>query len=492
MLDNILHQPQDDKFRVIRSANPHFHTKVASRKGGMEFLQACGFRQPTPQSQVGATITLGMLGVSGIAGDGYDATTWILPRNETDTAGSQENQEEVEETKLREQQQQQHQQQQHLITARRLLQKVALQDLGMKEEELPVYRLPPMVWGTSQRNTTGSSTTTFSQVEPFNVYRGHRFDAQAVVTGQTMGPPPNTNYVSPTEIELLKLQQRQKELERKLQHPVLDPEWRAYAANQSVTAGPVESTSTLASTTTPTTGAATGDASLLAEKLKLQQEKQLKQQNFTTKAMRDLEKIKKQKVYAHATLTIHFPDGCKVLGKFIPATTLKAVKDSIQSQVFTQGISQLFDLYITPPRRILSDDKTLQQEGLVPAAKIFISWKGSPPPLSAESTSHIRSDLFHSSTTPSSMTEIFPPSQPIAMMAADDSSTTNNATDSQNDKKKSGTSESREDALLRRMLGGKGTGLLSGKGTEANAAAATNTDSTSSSSSGKKLKWFKS
>ena len=36
-----------------------------------------------------------------------------------------------------------------------------------------------------------------------------------------------------------------------------------------------------------------------------------------------------------------------------------------------------FDLYLSPPRKVLSDDSTLSQEQLVPAAKIHVSWKNS-------------------------------------------------------------------------------------------------------------------
>ena len=106
-----------------------------------------------------------------------------------------------------------------------------------------------------------------------------------------------------------------------------------------------------------------------------------------------------KKVYAHAVLT--FPDGYKLMGKFplfciLPSnnkkqkrTTIRNVKMAFWKECLAMSgnntvegddkeaavaAMQLFDLYVTPPRRLLEETKTLQEEGFVPAAKIFVSW----------------------------------------------------------------------------------------------------------------------
>uniref|UniRef100_A0A5S6R2C5 UBX domain-containing protein n=1 Tax=Trichuris muris TaxID=70415 RepID=A0A5S6R2C5_TRIMR len=49
-LDNLINNPSEEKFRSIRMANKTFHDKVASLKGGVEFLVAVGFVRETKEN----------------------------------------------------------------------------------------------------------------------------------------------------------------------------------------------------------------------------------------------------------------------------------------------------------------------------------------------------------------------------------------------------------------------------------------------------------
>jgi hypothetical protein len=419
MLDNLLHKPGDTKVRTIRLHNATFQQKVGSRKGGVEVLVACGFERVTASASL----------LSG------EEEQLVLVNEE----------------------------QSHLLTARRLLTMRAVQDLGMTPKELPVFRPPPALVSTTASTTAGTSSSTAAGTisDGFNPYATHRFDAKSAAAGQNLGP--DSNYVSKTESALQRLQQRQAALEQEL-HTVENPEWSAYAPHQPVVVAPSNSTIP-----------AKSDAGLLAEKLQKQQQERLQREQggFTTKAMRDLEKLKKQKVYAHATLTIQFPDGFKLVGKFLPNARIGNVKIAMQTDCLLLDDTQAFDLYVTPPRRLLGDQQTLQEEGLVPAAKIFVSWKGVAPPVTQQ---YLQPSLFLAAAAP----QVFPQGKPVVAAAATSASTsTQNDDDDDGDKKPA--AETREEALMRRMMGGK-SGLAGGSSSKP----------TGKGGTGKKPKWFQS
>lgn len=408
IIDNILQKPGDSKVRTIRLQNAAFTNKVGSRKGGIEFLLACGFertRAPTP----------------------------LLSANETGD----------EQLLLKEDMQS------RLLTARRILMTRAIQDLGMKAEELPEYRDPP----------AASLTSSIPSANEFNPYVGQRFDAQSMAAGTNLGPEPN--YVSKTDSELQKLLETQAKLENQRQK--IDPEWRAFRPDESV------SFSTLSSSETgPSTNAAgPSDSSLLAERMKKQQQERLQREQggFTTKAMRDLEKLKKEKVYSHVTLTVQFPDGYKVVGKFVPSDKIKLVQRSLQQHCLT--VADDFDLYITPPRHLLLPTRSLKQEDLVPAAKVFVSWKQAPP-----QAPYLNSSLFEG---------LQPVLFPDAKLIADDVKKCVNVASSGNEgtAKPTKSAADRENDLLSKMMGGAKSIISGGSKKD-------------SSSTSKKPKWFKS
>merc|ERR1712113_155333 len=93
----------------------------------------------------------------------------------------------------------------------------------------------------------------------------------------------------------------------------------------------------------------------------------------------------------HVQLRAYFPDGSRLECKFLPHETIAVVKNIISSSFVPSTSSSSssssspsglqFELYVSPPRRILMERNSLTQEGLVPAAKIHISWKdGHSPP----------------------------------------------------------------------------------------------------------------
>jgi hypothetical protein len=449
LLDNLLHQPGNPKVRTIRLGNKAFSNRVGSRVGAIDFLQACGFQYENEQEQ----------------------NLVLLPEEE---------------------------QVKHLITARRLLMTRAITDLGMASDALPPYRPPPTL--TSSTSSTTNATTgrsnaaAASNSQAFNPYQGHRHDAKSAAVGANLGP--DANYVSVTESQLEVLQRQQAALEAKLQQPLQDRAWIATlpaSATTSATTTTISSSSQQQQQQQPSGNdnnqKGPSDGALLASRAKRQHEERMQRENggMTTKAMRDLERIKKQKVYSHVSLTIQFADGCKLTGKFLPKETVATVHAAVKKCLVQQQKEQRnFDLYVAPPRRLLPPKSTLTQEGLVPAAKIFVSWKdGSTPDKNAPVGSYLEPRLF--AVSPTATASLFPSAQPI--VGSDRASANSNSQDGTTEGGKTEKKGSREEDLLKRMMGGRGG--LGGGGGAAKGAKDKDKDAKPGGGAGGKPKWFK-
>ena len=142
-----------------------------------------------------------------------------------------------------------------------------------------------------------------------------------------------------------------------------------------------------------------------------------------------------------------FPDGQKLVGKFLPSETIGDCLTHLQSCLVE---SLDINLYVTPPRRLLPTKATLQDEGLVPAAKIFVSFvNGSTPP---SGKPYIRPELFGSKTSIDAASPVFPAGQSVHAAAKPAPSKP------VSDAKQVGAKKpkrNKEEDLLRRMMGKK-------------------------------------
>lgn len=182
--------------------------------------------------------------------------------------------------------------------------------------------------------------------------------------------------------------------------------------------------------------------------------------------------MKKAKVYSHAQLKIFFPDGARIEAKFLPSESIQIVKDIVISTFLPEYAMMAFDLYISPPRRVLDCKKSLRDEGLVPAAKIHVSWK-SPPPKASPGFC-IQPHYFQATSSRNSATA-FPDAVALGESKKD--------MDKKMPAKVSGKSgkSSKEEELMNRMLG-KRKGLGFGKKSSSTEGKSTGTG---------KPKWFK-
>jgi len=105
----------------------------------------------------------------------------------------------------------------------------------------------------------------------------------------------------------------------------------------------------------------------------------------------DFKKHKHSTVYKYAQLRICFPDGHSLSCRFHPTETIESVKDFVRDAMSSHSLPE-FDLYVSSPGEVLQDSSTILNEGLVPAARVHVSWKGSSGPIAG--SSFIRPELF--------------------------------------------------------------------------------------------------
>lgn len=495
LLDNVLQKPYEIKFRTVKLSNNIVQQKIVQCKGGVDILIACGFL-PVPENPSILQIPI-------------DST----PNNNTNTTNTNPVSSHLPTTP------QEHEQQflQNLITSRHTIARRCILELGCQPEELPHFQAPPpSLIQQIDHNNNNATNPIVSSLSSFNPYQGQRFDILSASVGTNLlGPSNNTNNYSKskTEMELERLLQQQQQLEKELYHKngnnndntTTNPihatnnshEWVAFRSNETIqyissnnkNTVVTEKKMNLSSTTRRRGGGVNGnddssddtggDASLLASRAQklLLERTQRDQQGFTTLAMRQLEQLKHQKVYNYATLQIYFPDGIRLCGKFLPKGTLYEVYNAIQRECLQKNDNNKnnknqqneqqqqkdkkidgleFYFYMTPPRRQLSMEKTLLEEGLVPAAKLYVSWNASIQ------SRQIQSNLFHNNSTKDSTTTTmhgiaYPTSHAIIRANNNIPDTTNNATNnnsSQPSKPPTKKKLNREEELLKRMMGG--------------------------------------
>jgi hypothetical protein len=434
VLDNIIQKPFDSKVRSIRLGNPAFDKKVASRRGGVEFLLACGFvkeNPPPPLLTKGNEVQEAFL----VLKDDGDETMEESQRHLRKEAYTS-----------------------HIITARRLLLTRAIRDLHMKAEELPAYRNPPPPVATAGTNPASAAKVAFDP------YQAHRYDGMSAAVGAQLTP--DQNYESTTEKQLKTLQQQKERLEQKLQKDFQDRAWVASQPNASGKPTPIMAG------TNDDNDDNKGTAGMIAAQFQKQQaeRKQREEGGFTTKSMRELEKLKKQKVYTHTQLALQFSDGTVLQGKFLPKEKIKTVVEAMK-ECFVATPSEsmgAIEIYVTPPRRTLAPTASLQDEGLVPAAKVFV--KVALP----NYRPFLKPELFQKAPV-GGRTAAFPFSQPVVADKTKEAAAAAPAAAAAAPK------EDKEEALLRRMMGG---------GRKLGSASGTNNSKKSKPGIGKP-KWFK-
>lgn len=106
-----------------------------------------------------------------------------------------------------------------------------------------------------------------------------------------------------------------------------------------------------------------------ASKTKLEKSNEI----LKTSLMREQEAIAKRTKYSQTNLRVRFPDMCQIQATFSSEEKISDLYDWVKSQLKS---SESFELFVTPPKKTLNSmSSTLFDEGLAPAALVFLVWK---------------------------------------------------------------------------------------------------------------------
>ncbi|GJJ72320.1 tether containing UBX domain for GLUT4 [Entomortierella parvispora] len=125
---------------------------------------------------------------------------------------------------------------------------------------------------------------------------------------------------------------------------------------------------------------------LMNSQKKLREEEE--KRGFKTAAVRAEEEKAKERRYPKTVIRVRFPDRVQIQATFKSQETIGDLRKWVAGACVGQG--EKFELYTTPPKKVLSDNKqTLYQAGLAPQSIVYFSWADSklnlnPPFLNGE------------------------------------------------------------------------------------------------------------
>lgn len=121
------------------------------------------------------------------------------------------------------------------------------------------------------------------------------------------------------------------------------------------------------------------DLRIIMEAAKRRRAAMEKQQQFQTRAIRELDALRTKKVYHTSIIRVLCPDRTLLQGVFSPREPLAAVCGWLCSLISTPNLSSSdLTVFQTPPRVELDCAATLEQLGLQPAACVHVSWELGP------------------------------------------------------------------------------------------------------------------
>ncbi|KAG5175506.1 hypothetical protein JKP88DRAFT_98163 [Tribonema minus] len=331
-VDGVLTRPGEARTRTIKVSNAAFANKVGRLSGGPQFLLGAGFVETAADGAMSHQL----------AQDPHAHAVLVLPPEREDAS--------------------------LLARARELLCAEARQ-LGLPPNSIPVARRP------SAPSAHAPAPAPFDPFKPLV---------------SSLAPQPKGSDAEPsiTERRVAELLAKQRQIEA-ANAAAFDRELTVTLPGGGTSGGGGGSGGSAAAAVAMDTGDDGGpsDKVLLAQRVarQLAERKREEATPFQTRAMRELERLQKAKAYSHALIRVQLPDRSVVQAKFLPRETVGDVAAAV-SAALRAGVSGAcpFALYVTPPRRTLAADAVLADEGLVPAALLYLSWQGPAAALIAE------------------------------------------------------------------------------------------------------------
>jgi len=260
IVDNLLAKPNEPKVRSIRCANAAIEKKIGRCSGGFEFLYSIGFVPKYPSIVGGMQST----------GKAQPDTLELTPENEA---------------------------RETLLRGRNILIQSAVRDLGIDGDDLPplpktLESLPASALAPPPASAAVSGSDSRGPITGCNVYKARSYNIQAAAVGAPDPYSDAASTLSTTERRLQALQSKKDKMEREMQDIETDRGLSAYRAGS----GPSAMQAT--NNTAASSAGGKSDSSLIGARMKRMEEERKKREEggFTTKAMRDLERMKKAKV----------------------------------------------------------------------------------------------------------------------------------------------------------------------------------------------------
>jgi hypothetical protein len=117
------------------------------------------------------------------------------------------------------------------------------------------------------------------------------------------------------------------------------------------------------------------ESQLVLSTMKRRRDELKRQENFRTKAMRELERLEKMKIYNSVLLRMQFSDSWMIECNFSPGETINDVINYLSRCLLAEHVNtdEMY-FYVTPPKQILERGLTLADNGLQPAALVYIGF----------------------------------------------------------------------------------------------------------------------
>eukprot|EP01041_Mallomonas_annulata_P002042 gene2042-3970_t len=367
-ISNVIEFPGEDRYRSIRTSNTTFQQKVACIHGAVELLVCAGFTRSDSDL------------------DSRETTTTITATTTSTT---------LTELRLRPEQEDNGQR------ARFVALKAVL-EAAAKQLDISLIRAPPApVSGNSNSNNSvcegGDNGSGIGSVRvPVNTSSSSSSSFDPYKTFIVRTNPQPRGGTSITESRLQQLLQRKNEMlsaiEQKGQEIISNRETRLVSFPSS---GSSLSSSTLAGQDKEDEEEEVedrrGDGGLLLQAMARKKAVVVPDEGppLTTRAMRELSFLEKEKVYETVVVRISFPDRVVVQGRFLPTETLQDVRLWLETHCLCEGWSQRsFELTCSGKPSTAAavagntsshpnaGQPSLQEMGLVPATLLRLRWTG--------------------------------------------------------------------------------------------------------------------
>jgi len=337
---NIYAAPLEPKFRVLYLDNKLFSERVLPCAGAVAFLAGIGFVMGDVGGRRALRLPIAIAAVEPGRGD-------------IDTSAQESAEKEA-----------------SLLEPSVRALEAALEELQVPQEERPVAVNRALL--VAQRQAQQAQAAALPAFDPYKTYVRRvadvNPDGSVSMTG-ILGSGSSSSSTTDTKLALLAT--RRLELEGDLSH-VMDEATEVLLPSNSADSADAKAMSTASAESEEKVA---GDGRLLAAAL-MDKIRKPDDAPLTTAALRALKKAQTEMVYSRTLIRVRLPEQLILQRKFHPKHSMSDVYAWVRSCI-VEGAT--FDLYVTPPRKVLlANATTLAELQFVPATLVNLRWTSEP------------------------------------------------------------------------------------------------------------------